>query len=57
MSRGADDLTSAGAASWAEALRRDEVLRLFAESDNPVSQSKAAPLLPMCVIPLQGNAR
>lgn len=57
MSRGADNLTSIGAASWAEALQRGEVLRTHAESDNPVSQSKAGPLLPMCVISLQGDAR
>jgi len=37
-----DDLTAIDAASWAEALRRDEVLRPLAESDRPVSRSEAS---------------
>ena len=41
MSRRHHDLTAINAASWAEALRRDQVLRPLAESDSPVSRSEA----------------
>jgi putative transposase len=36
-----DNLTAVDAASWAEALRRDQVLRPLAESDGPVSRFEA----------------
>jgi putative transposase len=36
-----NDLAGIDAASWAEALRRDQVLRPLAESDGPVSRSEA----------------
>lgn len=36
-----DELTDVDAASWAEALRRDGVLRPLAEFDSPVSRSEA----------------
>lgn len=42
MSGRPDDLTAIDAASWAEALRRDEVLRPLAEADSPVSRSEAS---------------
>ena len=42
MSRRPDDLTAIDAASWAEALRRDEVLRPLVEADSPVSRSEAS---------------
>jgi len=41
VSRRHHDLTAINAASWAEALRRDQVLRPLAESDSPVSRSEA----------------
>ncbi len=41
MSGRPDDLAAVDAASWAEALRRDQVLRPLAESDGPVSRSEA----------------
>lgn len=42
MSRRPDDLTGIDAASWAEALRRDELLRPLVEADSPVSRSEAS---------------
>jgi len=42
VSRRPDDLTAIDAASWAEALRRDELLRPLAEADSPVSRSEAS---------------
>lgn len=42
MSGRTDGLTAIDAASWAEALRRDKVLRPLAESDRPVSRSEAS---------------
>ena len=42
MSGRVDGLTAIDAASWAEALRRDRVLRPLAESDGPVSRSEAS---------------